>query len=104
LGIEADIELYMYKKGYEGKNIEPLKAAIEAAHENIFQERPKGVDSPICSMWRDINAFNAVGIPSITYGPGSGLGRSPKGAPFFTVEELLNAAKLYALIALKFCN
>lgn len=48
-------------------------------------------------MWRDVNAFNEVGIPAITYGP-----HSHKRA--LTVESLYQAACVYARIAVELCN
>ncbi len=104
LGVEADIELYMFKRGYEGKNIGLLKGAIEEAHQYIFNEKPKGVTPPICSMWRDINAFNAVGIPAITYGPGVSLAGAGEGIANLAVADLITASKLYALTALLVCG
>lgn len=104
LGIEADIKMYLFKRGFEGKNIELLKSAIEKAHYYVFKEALKPVAPPVTSMWRDINAFNAAGIPAITYGPGAGVGRAWGGPPYLTVEDLATASKLYALIALDVCN
>jgi hypothetical protein len=52
-------------------------------------------------MWRDINPYNELGIPAMTYGPGGGIG----GGNFcFTVDEMVQASRAYALTALDFCN
>ncbi len=59
-------------------------------------------------MWRDLNIFNEVGIPAVTFGPPR---RTPGGGPwrggddrFFTKDDLLEAARIYALTALAICN
>ena len=103
-GMELDIQMYMFMRGYVGKNIEPLKQAIEKAHNSIFDNKPKPVSPPVTSMWRDINIFNGAGIPAITYGPGTGVGSSEERIPHFTIEDLVNAAKVYALTGLFVCG
>jgi hypothetical protein len=58
-------------------------------------------DAPICSMWRDHNIFNEMGIPALTYGPTGIVG----GGRFeMTVPDLTRAAEVYALTALRRCN
>ena len=104
LGFQAKIEMYLYRKGYVGKGIEPLRDAITKAHRYVLNGAPGQVASPVTSMWRDINVFNAVGIPAITYGPGAASGRLLAGAPYLEVDELINAARIYALTALYLCN
>ncbi len=52
-------------------------------------------------MWRDINIFNEVGIPAITYGP-----RSERHAyrRAFTIDSLYQAACVYARVIVDICN
>lgn len=104
LGIEAKIEMYLYRKGQVGKGIEPLKDAISKAHRYVLKGEPNQVIPPITSMWRDINLFNALGIPAITYGPGASTGRLAAGAPYLEAEDLINAARIYGLSALYICS
>jgi hypothetical protein len=52
-------------------------------------------------MWRDINPYNELGIPSLTYGCGAGAGG---GNTYFTVEDMIKTAKVYALTAMELCN
>ena len=100
-GLNGEVELYVYRRGYEGQRVEPLAEAIRRAHQQIFGELPKVAPAPFSSMWRDINVFNEVGIPAITYGPGASVG----GGNFaMRIEDLVTAANLYALIALDVCN
>ncbi|MEE8448090.1 MAG: M20/M25/M40 family metallo-hydrolase [Thermodesulfobacteriota bacterium] len=105
-GIEADIQLYMFMRGYVGQNIEPLKEAIEKAHNLMFNSKPGPVPEAVSSMWRDINIFNGAGIPAITYGPGRGVGSSESEdrIPHFTIKEFVTASKVYALTALFLCG
>lgn len=101
VGIEAEFEIYLFRPGYIGKNIEHIREALETAHQEVFGTKPGGVPPPVTSMWRDVNIFNAAGIPSITYGPGSGAG---EGTSYLTVEDLLHASQVYALTAFFACR
>ena len=56
-------------------------------------------------MWRDLNIFNEVGIPSVCYGPGrqkelySGWqDRAMK------ISDLVEATKVYALTIMSLCG
>ena len=98
LNLEGKVELYVFRRGYEARNIEPLYRAIEQAHLNVFDEKPEPVVGPECSMWRDINIFNEVGIPAATYGPAAGAGAY--GNLCITLDDLYKASKIYAMVAL----
>jgi acetylornithine deacetylase/succinyl-diaminopimelate desuccinylase-like protein len=103
LALEAEIEPYLFRRGYEGQGTEPLQAAILQAHARFFSEAPQEPDAPVSSMWRDLNVYNEVGIPSVTYGPPLGL--SSEGWSYFIrAEDIVRAAKLYALVALEVCS
>jgi hypothetical protein len=54
-------------------------------------------------MWRDINVFNEVGIPSATFGFPR---RSAPDVPekFVEIDDLLDSAKMYALVAADICG
>jgi acetylornithine deacetylase/succinyl-diaminopimelate desuccinylase-like protein len=100
-GLPGEVELYVYRRGYEGQHVEPLAEAVRRSHRQTFGENPKVAAPPFSSMWRDINVFNEVGIPAITYGPGVSVG----GGNFaMRIADLVTAAKLYALIALDLCG
>ena len=51
-------------------------------------------------MWRDTNVFNLAGIPSLTFGPSRGRA-DVQGEGFFELDDLVDAAKMYALVALE---
>lgn len=100
LGYPGKVECYMFRRGYIGDNMGPFRHVIEQAHEQIIGGKPAFASTPISSMWRDINVFNGAGIPSITYGPGSG----PSEISYLAVDELHRAAQLYAATAFYACS
>ena len=56
---------------------------------------------PASSMWRDINCFNEMRIPSLTYGPGVSSGG---GRYAMKIENMILGTKLYAQTAIHLCN
>ncbi len=100
-GIETHVETYLSKSGFIAQNAEGLLESVQRTHLGMFGRQPEKADWTISSMWRDMNVFNARGIPSATYGPGGGAGG---GHLALKVDDLVMAAKLYALIALDICN
>lgn len=100
-GLSGEVELYVYRPAYEARNVEPLAGAITRAHEAILGGTPKPAAPPFSSMWRDINCFNEMRIPAITYGPGISVGGGNFG---MRIADLVTGAKLYALTALDLCN
>lgn len=103
LDLDAEIQPYLFRKGYDGQNTAPLQAAVTRAHARAFPNPPAVPDAPVSSMWRDLNVFNEVGIPALTYGPPLGL--SAEGWSYFIRrEDIALAAELYTHIALDVCN
>jgi acetylornithine deacetylase/succinyl-diaminopimelate desuccinylase-like protein len=101
-GLGGEVECFMSRKGYEGKNVEPLVDAIRSAYQTVRGSEPPPIDTPETSMWRDINIFNEIGIPAVTFG------MPRKSAPdvaqkFVEVRDIVDTAKMYALVALKIC-
>jgi acetylornithine deacetylase/succinyl-diaminopimelate desuccinylase-like protein len=99
-GFEYEIKPFLYRRGYEAQGIEPLRDAVEQAHQAIVGRPTEKPGSPEVSMWRDTNPYNEMGIPSLTYGPGGGAGG---GTQYFTIDEMVEGAKIYALTALDIC-
>lgn len=97
----ANIELYHFRRGYEAKNIERLADSVRRAHVANFGSEPKAAFTPTSSMWRDINVFNEVGIPALTYGPRSERHQFKRA---LKIDALLQAARVYARVALDICN
>ncbi len=101
--LEGKVELYVFRRGYEANNIERLSQAVGQAHFRIRGEKMQAAIGPECSMWRDINIFNEVGIPAATFGPAVGAGSF--GEAFcITLDDLYKTAQIYALTALDICR
>jgi acetylornithine deacetylase/succinyl-diaminopimelate desuccinylase-like protein len=105
LNIECEVSLFQYSRGYIAKNAEPLIAGVTAAHLYVFDSEPPAPPSAETSMWRDLNVFNEVGIPSICYGPPRQR-ESLSGAQnrAMKISDLVHATKVYALTALIICG
>jgi len=101
LELKAEVKPFLYRRGFNAQGIEPLKDAVETAHQTVFGCPTEPAGAPECSMWRDINPYNELGIPSLTYGCGAGAGG---GNTYFTVDDMMQAAKVYALTAIELCN
>jgi acetylornithine deacetylase/succinyl-diaminopimelate desuccinylase-like protein len=103
LGLEGEVELYLYRPAYEADpvKVQPLAAAITRAHGALLGGTPPPAAPPFSSMWRDINCFNEMRIPAITYGPGVSVGGGNFRMP---ISTLVTGAQLYALTALDLCN
>jgi acetylornithine deacetylase/succinyl-diaminopimelate desuccinylase-like protein len=99
--IPGKVELFLYRPGFEAQGIERLVETIERCHAQVFPEPPQTVSPAVSSMWRDANAFNELGIPALSYGPRSASHASRKS---FKVQDLQNAAIVYARIAMDLCN
>lgn len=102
-GLGGTVECFMSRRGYEGRNVEPLVSAIRNAHLTVRGAEPPPVDTPETSMWRDINIFNEVGIPAATFGMRR---KSASDAPerFVEIQDIVDGAKMYALVALDVCR
>ena len=105
LRIDCEVTLFQYSRGYIAKNAEPLIDAVAEAHRYLFHSEPAVPPSAEISMWRDLNVFNEVGIPSVCYGPPrqrellSGAGNRA-----MKIADLVQATKVYALTAIKLCG
>jgi acetylornithine deacetylase/succinyl-diaminopimelate desuccinylase-like protein len=101
-GLAGEIELYAYRPGFEAdtKKVEPLKSAITRSHRTLLGAEPNPASIPASSMWRDINCFNELRIPSLTYGPGVSSGG---GKYAMKIDNMILGSKLYALTAIDLC-
>jgi acetylornithine deacetylase/succinyl-diaminopimelate desuccinylase-like protein len=99
--IDHDIELYLFRPGYEAKGVEPLVAALREAHRAVIGGDPPPVSGPMASMWRDSNVFAELGIPVVNYGPRSASHAFRRA---LTIESLYQAVCVYARTALAICG
>jgi acetylornithine deacetylase/succinyl-diaminopimelate desuccinylase-like protein len=99
-GTGAEVDLIMFKPGAVAEGIEPLADAVRDAHRQVRGADPAPqVETAVVSMWRDTNIYNNAGIPSLTFGPSRGRAHV-QGQGFFALDDLVDAAKMYALTAL----
>jgi acetylornithine deacetylase/succinyl-diaminopimelate desuccinylase-like protein len=97
----SEVELYLFRRGYEAKNAERITDALHRAHQATFGTDPPPANPATCSMWRDINMFNELGIPAVTYGPRSERHSFRKA---ITIEALYQAACVYARTMVDICS
>ena len=97
----SEVELYLFRHGYEAKNAERITDALHRAHQATFGTDPPPPNPATCSMWRDINMFNELGIPAVTYGPRSERHSFRKA---ITIEALYQAACVYARTMVDICS
>jgi len=81
---------------------DPIIQTIKTAHHTIFGENP---NESFDGAFTDASHLTSYGIPAVIYGPG---GRNKPGIPDYvygyqSVEDLINATRVYALAALNFC-
>jgi acetylornithine deacetylase/succinyl-diaminopimelate desuccinylase-like protein len=105
LDIDCDVSVFQYSRGYIARNAEPLISALEEAHRYVFGAEPPTPPSAEVSMWRDLNVFNEVGIPSVCYGPPRQR-EAMSGAQnrAMKISDLVAATKIYALTAIFLCG
>ena len=101
VGVEGTVELFLYRPGFETRGAEPLIESIQRCHARTFADPPRIVADPVTSMWRDTNAFNELGIPAVSYAPRS---LSHAARKSFAIADLVDAARVYARIALDLCD
>lgn len=97
----SEIELRFYRPGYEAKNVDRLREAVLRAHQETFATPPPPPNPATSSMWRDINSFNEVGVPALTYGPRASAHQHRRAFP---IEALYQASCAYARVIVDLCN
>ncbi len=101
-GLDYRMDVYKSLLGHEGKNVEPLVQCAEEAYQQVFGARIKHEAPDRASIWTDTNVYNELGIPAIKIGP-RGRRIGPRNEEI-AIDTMLNAAKLYALMALDICT
>ena len=102
-GLAGEVELYVFRPGFEADETKaaPLRKAITDAHRQVLGGDPKPAAIPASSMWRDLNCFNEMRIPSLCCGRGVSVGGGVFRMP---IQNLVNGSRLYVATALDLCN
>lgn len=100
-GLDASVELYVFRPGYESTGVETLVDAVQSSHRAVFGTDPLPAPAATCSMWRDSNVYAELGIPVINYGPRSATHAFRRA---LTIESLYQAACVYARTAVAVCS
>jgi len=101
VGVPGTVELFLYRPGFEAKGAERLIETVKRCHAQTFDFPPAIVADAVTSMWRDTNAWNELGIPSISYAPRAASHATTKS---FKIKDLTDAALVYARIAMDLCD
>jgi acetylornithine deacetylase/succinyl-diaminopimelate desuccinylase-like protein len=101
-GLDYQMDIYKSLLGHEGKNVEPLVKSAEEIYQHLFGTKIKHEAPDRASIWTDTNVYNELGIPAIKIGP-RGRRIGPRNEEI-EIDTMVNAAKLYALIALDICS
>ena len=70
-GNKGKVEMYKFLPGYQGKanaGFDTFKQALVNAHSRQFDGPPDPAPTQFVSMWRDLNPYNEIGVPSISSG------------------------------------
>jgi len=97
-GIEG--EVYVTAPGAEIEDGHELVTAIDAAHEEVFGERP-GRD--VTRWFSDASALTRYGIPTVNYGTSTGLMDVELGENL-EIDGLVKTAEIYARVAVRVCG
>jgi len=102
LGIECEMEMYASKMGYQAKGVEPVIKVIEETYQSLFGKKTPAPTGLHASIWTDTNIYNELGIPACKFGLGGG--RWKFRSEQIDIENIFQAAQVYALAALEICN
>ena len=102
LGIEHEIEMYASKMGYEAKNAEPIIKVVEESYQALFGKKTPKPTGLHASIWTDTNVYNEMGIPACKFGLGGG--RWKQRSEQIDIEDIYQAAQVYACATLEICN
>jgi acetylornithine deacetylase/succinyl-diaminopimelate desuccinylase-like protein len=104
-GFDCEVTACQWSRGHIARNAEPLVAAVHDAHLSLFKTEPPRPPTPEVSMWRDVNMFNEVGIPSICYGPPRQYEPySDANDRAVKIDDMVLATQVYALTVMNLCG
>jgi acetylornithine deacetylase/succinyl-diaminopimelate desuccinylase-like protein len=102
LGVEYEIEMYASKMGYEAKGAEPMIKVLEESYQSLFGKKTPAPTGVHASIWTDTNIYNEMGIPACKFGLGGGKWKIRSEQ--IDIENIFQAAQVYAAAALEICN
>jgi acetylornithine deacetylase/succinyl-diaminopimelate desuccinylase-like protein len=102
LGIDHEIEMYASKMGYESKNAGAIIKVVEESYQSLFGKKTPAPTGLHASIWTDTNIYNEMGIPACKFGLGGG--RWKFRSEQIDIEDIYQAAQVYACAALEICN
>jgi acetylornithine deacetylase/succinyl-diaminopimelate desuccinylase-like protein len=101
-GVEFSVELTSFHDGAESPDPDEFLDAIANAHQAHFGTSIEQAIPVMASQWRDTIPFAHAGIPAVTYGPS--LPTGGRDEYYMSRDDLVSAAKVYALLAADLCN
>ena len=102
LGIEYEIEMYASKMGYEAKEGGSVIKVLEDSYQSLFGKKTPTPTGMHANIWTDTNIYNEMGIPACKFGLGGG--RWKFRSEQIDIEDIYQAAQVYACAALEICN
>lgn len=99
-GWDVDAEVYVTAPGAEIDEGHPLVGALDAAHEEVFGERPARA---VPRWFSDASALAAYGTPTVNYGTSTGL-MEPRAGESLEVDGLVRTAEVYARVVRAVCG
>jgi len=97
--LPGTVELFLYRRSYGADAPEILLDGLRKAHKQVNGDELELAAPVFSSMWRDVLAFNEMGIPAITYGPPRSFRKQA-----MTIADLTRAAEIYARAAIGVCS
>jgi acetylornithine deacetylase/succinyl-diaminopimelate desuccinylase-like protein len=88
--------------GYEAKGAEPVIKVLEASYQSLFGKKTPAPTGVHASIWTDTNIYNEMGIPACKFGLGGGKWKIRSEQ--IDIENIFQAAQVYAAAALEICN
>jgi acetylornithine deacetylase/succinyl-diaminopimelate desuccinylase-like protein len=102
VGVEVEIEMYASKMGYEARGAEPVIKVIEESYQSLFGKKTPAPTGVHASIWTDTNIYNELGIPACKFGLGGG--KYKFRSEQIAIDDIYQAAQVYAAAALEICN
>lgn len=106
--LDADLDIYLCRTGYEIDREDPLITSVEEAHRAVFDTDARYPEPYRYAVSADTAILSDFGVRAMTYGPG-GITRDgtysmyDKDGEVCSIENLIRCTKVYALAMLELC-